>query len=86
MTHKILALMMKTKKRVWTNIKKTGLFAFRTRSSVHWRCPLAPPVMMTSESTQINTENNTQCNNEQVVSPEFLRRESMTSLDRISET
>ena len=42
-THKVPALMTKTKKKVWTRIKKTGLFAFRTRSSVQWRCPLAPP-------------------------------------------
>ena len=35
------AILKKYKKRIWTKIKKTGLFGYRTVISVNWICPEA---------------------------------------------
>ena len=39
------ALLKKEKKRIWTKVKKTGLFGYRTVSSINWICPEAPTLM-----------------------------------------
>ena len=36
------AILKKYKKRIWTKIKKTGLFGYRTVTSINWICPEAP--------------------------------------------
>ena len=38
--HGVKAKMIKTKKCVWTKIKRTGLYGSRTTTSVSWTCPL----------------------------------------------
>ena len=39
------AILKKEKKRIWTKVKKTGLFGYRTVSSINWICPEAPTLM-----------------------------------------
>ena len=36
------AILKKYKKRIWTKIKKAGLFGYRTVTSINWICPEAP--------------------------------------------
>ena len=38
-TQHIRAVMSKSKKKVWTKLR-TGLYAYRTQTSVQWMCPL----------------------------------------------
>ena len=75
-THNIAAMRIKVRRTAWTHIKRTGLYRYRTTSSVLWRCPLAP-----SKSNQ-----EIGISNQPVVSPENLSsRESLKSLDKISD-
>ena len=38
-THDMEAIMCKRKKRMWTKSSRTGLFGWRTTTSVQWTCP-----------------------------------------------
>ena len=83
-THNIAAMRTKVRRTAWTYIKRTGLYGYRTTSSVLWRCPLAPPET-TSKSNQ-NQNQEIGISNQPVVLPENLNsRESLKSLDKISD-
>ena len=78
--HNIAAMRTKVRRTAWTYIKRTGLYGYRTTSSVLWRCPLAPPETTSKSNQEIGISN------QPVVSPENLSsRESLKSLDKISD-
>ena len=78
--HNIAAMRTKVRRTAWTYIKRTGLYGYRTTSSVLWRCPLAPSETTSKSNQEIGISN------QPVVSPENLSsRESLKSLDKISD-
>ena len=78
--HNIAAMRTKVRRTAWTYIKRTGLYGYRTTSSVLWRCPLAPPETTSKSNQEIGISN------QPVVLPENLNsRESLKSLDKISD-
>ena len=56
--HNLPALQKRTKKMVWTKIQNTGLYGYRTRTSVTWVCPSNNPEV--PESSQFERESGKQ--------------------------
>ena len=46
--HRVPAKMIKSKKSIWTKSGRTGLFGYKTRTSVQWQCPIQPDLMALS--------------------------------------
>ena len=50
--HNLSAVVRKTKKQVWAKSKRTGLYSFRTTTSVLWECPVKISQMEGPQKTQ----------------------------------
>ena len=50
--HNLSAVVRKTKKQVWAKSKRTGLYSFRTTTSVLWECPIKISQMEGPQKTQ----------------------------------
>ena len=62
--HNLPAVQMRKKKTVWTKIKKSGLYGYRTRTSITWVCPSDNPVG--PESSQFERESGKEINPDRV--------------------
>ena len=60
-THNIRAVMSKRKKKVWTKLR-TGLYAYRTQTSVQWMCPL----VLESDDVTLTHQKNIRRGNEKI--------------------